>query len=536
MKEGGMSDSDYLVIGGGTAGAIVAARLSEDPSVRVRLVEAGAWPNSWRYRVPAATAGLIGDPVTDWRYPSEPDPTLAGRRPLCPAGRMLGGSSAMNGMVYVRGVREDYDGWAKDAPGWSFEEVLPYFKRSERFEDVEAALHGHDGPLPVSRGRARHPLSAAFLGACEEVGLPRRQEASGGDQSGAFYTLAFITPGGLRANAADAFLKPARGRPNLEVLTGWTAERLLFDGRRARGVRVVRDGEARNVMATREVVVSCGAYGSPTLLLRSGVGPGAALAKLGLEVAADLPGVGQNLQDHLGAGISKLVDVATYNAPHNLWRYLNYGAAFAFARRGPIATHVVQAMAFGRRSLGAGPPEYMLSFLPLCIDYRRSPPALHDRPGVHIGVNVCRPKSRGGLSLASPDPADPPRIEHRLLSDEDDAAILAAGLAKTSQLFAAGPLARHVVGPNTPETEPSDRAGWIEYVRDRAGPSYHPAGTCRMGRGAGAVVDEQLRVRGLEGLRVADASIMPQLTSGNTAAPTMMIAEKAADLIRGRRL
>jgi choline dehydrogenase len=393
-------------------------------------------------------------------------------------------------------------------------------------------VHGREGEVNVSPGRARHPLSRAFREACALAGLPPRSEAYAGEQSGAFYTLATVSPQGLRASTAEAFLRPARRRPNLEILTGWTAERLIIEGRRVRGAQISRGGETRDLAATGEVVVSCGAYGSPTLLLRSGIGPAAELAALGLTVAADLPGVGANLQDHLGAGISKLVDIPTYNAPRGLWQYLSYGAAFAFARRGPIATQVVQAMAFGRVDGGQGAPDYMLNFLPLCIDYRQSPPALHDRPGVHVGVNLCRPRSRGRLDLASPDPKVPPRIAHALLSDDHDAAVFAAGLMKTSQVYKAQPLARHVVAANVPDREPADAAGWIAYVRERGGPSYHPVGTCRMGSGPLAVVDAKLQVRGVEGLRVADASIMPNITSGNTAAPTMAVAEKAADLIR----
>jgi choline dehydrogenase len=525
-------EADVIVVGGGAAGAVLAARLSEDPRRRVLLIEAGPDARGWKYRVPAGTVALIGDRRTDWQYPPQPDPTLGGRPVLCAAGRMLGGSSAMNGMVYSRGLRRDYDGWAREAPGWSFADVLPYFMKAERYAGAPCQGRGATGPQRVSPPRATHPLAEAFIDACAEQGLPRRSDYCGGEAFGAFRIDGFIGPDGLRCSTADGYLRPVMGRPNLQVLTDALAERIVFEGSRAVGVRVRQGESVVEHRARREVVVCAGAYGSPALLMRSGLGEAAALSNLGIAVVADLPQVGRNLRDHLGAGVSKLVNVSTYNSPRGL-RYAAYGLQYLLTRKGPLASTVVQAMAYGKTDEALDEPDFMLSFLPICIDYRSTPPALHARPGINIGANICRPKSSGQVVLASADPRDPPRAHHRLLEAEEDVAVLARALAKTAEILASPAFARFVVEPCNPPEEPTDLAGWAEHARRTGGSSYHPVGTCRMGRAGEAVVSPSLEVYGVSGLRVADASIMPTLTSGNTAAPTIMIAEKAAELIAG---
>jgi choline dehydrogenase len=526
-------ESDVIVVGGGAAGAVLAARLSEEPRRRVLLVEAGPDARALKYRVPAGTVALIGDRRTDWQYPPQPDPTLGGRPVLCAAGRMLGGSSAMNGMVYSRGLARDYDGWAKDAPGWSFAEVLPYFIKAEGYTGGPCQDRGALGPQKVSPPRATHPLAEAFIEACAEQGMPRRGDYCRGEAYGAFRVDGFIGVDGLRCSTADGYLRPVLGRRNLVVLTDAVVERIVFEGRRAVGVRVRQGESVVEHRAGQEVVVCAGAYGSPALLMRSGVGEAAALSALGLDVVADLPEVGRNLRDHLGVGISKLVNVPTYNSPRGLLRYAGFGLQYLLTRKGPLASSVVQAMAYGKSEEALDEPDFMLSFLPLCIDYRSSPPALHARPGINVGANICRPKSSGQVVLASADPREPPRAHHRLLDAEDDLAVLAKALARTAAILASPAFARFVVEPCSPAEEPSDLAGWAEHARRSGGSSYHPVGTCRMGREGEAVVSSRLEVHGVAGLRVADASIMPTLTSGNTAAPTIMIAEKAADLIAG---
>lgn len=527
-------EADVIVVGGGAAGAVIAARLSEDPNRKVLLIEAGPDARSLKYRIPAGTVALIGDKVTDWQYPPQPDPTLNGRPVLCAAGRMLGGSTGMNGMVYARGQRSDYNNWAQDAPGWSFAEVLPYFVKAEGYSGQAAQGRGALGPQKVSPPRATHPLAEAFIDACAEQGMPRRRDFAMGETLGAFRVDGFIGADGLRYSTADAYLRPVMRRSNLTVLTEATAERIVFDGRRAVAVDVRRGETVTRHRAGQEIVVAAGAYGSPALLMRSGLGEATTLTGLGIDVVADLREVGRNLRDHVGAGISKLVNVPTYNSPLGLAQYLAYGLEFLFTRRGPLASTVVQAMAYGKSDEALDEPDFMASFLPICIDYRSTPPALHASPGINVGVNICRPKSSGQVVLASADPRDPPRAHHRLLDDERDLEVLSKGLAATARVLASPAFARFVVESCNPAEEPADLAGWAEHARRSGGSSYHPVGTCRMGREGGAVVSPTLQVWGVTGLRVADASIMPALTSGNTAAPTIMIAEKAADLIAGR--
>lgn len=526
-----MEKADYVIVGGGTAGCVLARRLSEIPAKRVILVEAGEEARSWRYRIPAGTMKLIGDKQTDWLYPSEPDATLMGRRPLCPAGRMLGGSSRMNGMVYVRGTRGDYDGWAQSAPGWSFDELLPYFRRAENFAGDGDSVHGKAGPWQISHGRARHPLSDAFLSAGEELGIAHLPDYCDGNQDGAFHVWSMISEAGLRSDTASAFLSPVRQRPNLRIVTGRPVRRILFDGRRAIGIELAGQDGDRQILAG-EVIVSAGAYGSPALLMRSGVGPAADVVQAGIPLVQDSPAMGQHLKDHLGAGVSKLVNVPTYNAPLGPLQYLRYGLDYALRRRGPIATSVVQAMLYGRSTPELRQPDFMLSFLPLCVNYRRSPPALHEKPGIHLGANICRPASEGRVTLNPVDPLGLPRIEHALLSDPHDIEVLIAALKFAQALFETPALARFVDAPCNPPAMPASDDEWRAFARETAGPSYHPVGTCRMGTGEDAPVDPMLRVKGCDGLRVADASVMPGLTSGNTVAPVVAIAEKAADLIQ----
>ena len=524
-----MRSADYIVVGGGTAGPLVAARLSENPQNHVILLEAGANKRNWKYRIPAGTAQLIGNPETDWCYPSEPDPTIGGRAPLCPAGKMLGGSSAMNGMVYVRGQKQDFDDW--NIPGWTFDELLPFFKKSEAFGGKLSPAHGQDGALAVEPARARHPLTETFIAACESNGFRYRDEYCAGKHEGAFYTLATISRSGLRSSSTSSFLDAARRRSNLTVIPNCHANTLIFDGRRAAGVKTILHNEGVEFYAKREVVICCGTYGSPTLLQRSGIGSATQLTPLGISVKHDLPSVGRNLRDHFSSSVSKLVNQPTYNAPLGFKEYLSYGLQYVLRRRGPIATPVVQAMAYGRSKLAVNAPDFMLNFIPFCIDYRQSPPALHRESGVVIGAQVCRPNCRGTLRISGADPLQAPTIEHRLLDDQKDLQILIHALKVSQSIFNSLEMSPHVRKNNNPETLPATDDEWVDYAMATVGPSYHPIGTCRMGVDDESVVDPDLKVRGIDGLRVADASIMPTTPSANTQAAVYMIAEKVSSLI-----
>lgn len=533
-------EADYVIVGGGSAGCVLANRLSADPKIQVILIEAGGEGDSFLVQMPVGMAKLINSEKADWRYSSEVDPSIAGRRFVWSAGKLLGGSSSINGQVYIRGLRSDYDRWvAEGCAGWSFDEVLPYFKRGERYEGATPlASHGTDGELSVSPMRkSEHPLTGAFLSACAASGLPTLDDYCGGEQHGAFRTLA-TQRDGLRCSSAKAFLAPVRQRPNLRVLTNTEAEKIIVAQNRASGVRVRRGGQQQEVRARAEVLISAGVIGSPALLLRSGIGPAAPLQALGISVQRDLAGVGRNLQEHPCAGISKWVNVPTFNSLNAL-QLGGEMLRFLFKREGMMTTAAVQAMGFIKTLPTLADPDVQLHFLPLTYEVTpqtvcSASAVMPKRPAMLINFNVCRPYSRGELRLRSADPQDKPIIDHQLLGDARDLQTLVRAARQVEALFATPGLREYVVADAAPETKPASDEQWADYLRHKTLVNYHPVGTCRMGTDDAAVVDPQLRLRGIDRLRVIDASVMPSAPSANTNAPTMMIAEKAAAMLAAR--
>lgn len=526
--------ADVLIVGGGTAGCILANRLSEDPDVRVLLVEAGGEADSLLVQLPVGFARLVAHPKFDWRYEQTADDSIHGRRFIWSAGKLLGGSSSINGQVYIRGTRRDFDRWAEQgASGWSFDDVLPYFLRSEDWRGAPHPAHSTGGPLTVSPMRDVHPLCASFISACAQLGLPTLADYHAGNMDGAFLSDG-TQRDGWRCSTEKAFLRPARGRANLQVLTRTEVDRLEFDGLRIIGAQARRGQERLLLRAARETVVCAGTVGSAALLMRSGIGPGPHLQSAGIPVRHALPGVGGNLQEHAAVGQNKFVNRPTLNSEMNLVGGLKMAAQFLFGRKGAMAAPAVQAMALARTQTGLDEPDVQLHFLPLSYDIEpdtvsTASAAMPAQPTITINATLCQPHSRGRVELGE---GLRPRIVHRFLGDERDVHTLVRAQHLLHRLFATEAMRSLVTGDRTPASIPHDEAGWVDYVRWKAAPAYHPVGTCRMGADEDAVVDAALRVRGLGGLRVADASVMPTVTSGNTNAAVMMIAEKAADLIR----
>jgi choline dehydrogenase len=518
---------DYVIVGAGSAGCVLANRLSEDPSVRVLLIEAGGRDRHPNIRIPAAFAKQFKTKL-DWDLATEPEPSCDGRSLYIPRGKGLGGSSSMNAMLYVRGNPLDYEGWvAAGADGWGWEDVLPYFLKAEDNQRGASEYHATGGPLRVEDERSPRPLTGRFLAACETVGIPRIDDYNGPEQDGA--ALAQVTQrNGRRWSAADAYLRPALTRPNLEVVTGALVSGLEIRDGAAVGVRYSRRrGGERLARAGREVVLSAGAIGSPQLLLLSGVGPAEQLHGLGLPVVHDLPGVGENLQDHPYVtcvwdvpGGGSLADAET---PKALLEYL-------LRRTGPLTSTIAEAFAFVRSRPGLPAPDLQFHFGPAYfVDNGFEE---YDGHAITTGPVLVKPRSRGRVRLRSADPSAKPRILTNSLAADEDIEALRAGVERAREIAAAGPLAE-VVGRELfpgPTVDTDDAV--LADIRRRVELLYHPVGTCRMGGGADAVVSPDLRVHGLDGLRVVDASVMPAIVSGNTNAPTIMIAEKAADLIR----
>jgi choline dehydrogenase len=522
---------DYVIVGAGAAGCVLAHRLTEDPACRVLLLEAGGADGGLDVRIPAAF-GKLFKTARDWNLETQPQPALGGRRLYWPRGRMLGGSTSMNAHMYVRGHAADYDAWAAlGGPGWAFAEVLPYFRRAERMHGGVPDRHGRHGPLHIGPLRDPNPTTAAFLAAAAAVGLPRLDGPNDGGREGVGPTHV-MQRRGRRWSPADAYLRPAMRRPNLRVATHAHVTQVLFEGRRAVGVRYVRRrGGHAVVRAEREVVLAAGAVHSPVLLLHSGIGPAAHLRALGLDVVHDLPGVGENLQDHLAGGaIVRCREPVTLVAAESIGHLLRY----FLLRRGMLTSNVAEACAFVRTRPDLPAPDLELIFAPVpFVAHGLEKPSDH---GLTIGALALQPKSRGRVTLRSLDPFDPPAIEPRYLSDADgeDLRVLVAGVRLARRIFAAAPFARWAGEPLLPPAEVRTDEELAAFVRERAETLYHPVGTCRMGDDAGAVVDAALRVRGVEALRVVDASVMPVIVRGHTTAPTVMIAERGADLLRAR--
>jgi choline dehydrogenase len=535
-----MDEFDYVIVGAGSAGSALANRLSADAGVRVLLLEAGPPDRSPYVHVPAAIIKAVGNPSLDWCHLAEPDPSRAGKVDLWPAGRVLGGSSSINGMLYVRGAPQDFDDWAAlGNDGWSYADVLPAFRRVEATPLGDAALRGRDGAVCVQGLRSTHPLAAVFARAAQERGLRWNDDYNGASQEG-IAAPQVTQRRGWRCSAARGYLRPARRRPNLRIETDAQVTRLTFDGRRCTGVEYRRGAGTHRARAAAETIVCAGALGSPRLLLLSGIGPAQELRALGLEVVADLPAVGANLCEHPEAMVSIDVNVPTYNTEINSPRIALHLANFLLFARGPATSPYPHSVAFVRSEPTRPRPDVQIMLGPYAFSFTEAGIVPYDRPAVSAAVNPSYPKARGRVRLRSPDAFAPPRIEHALLSEDEDVDALIRGSELCRRIFGAAAFDRHRLRERLPGPQVRTRDEWVDYLRRTAFLGYHPIGTCRMGPPAepNAVVDARLRVRGVAGLRVADASVMPAPISGNTNAATMMIGERAAEFVlatRGRR-
>lgn len=526
-----MERFDYIVVGAGSAGCVLANRLSENPAHRVLLLEAGGSDRRWDVRIPLAVSKLWPNPALTWGFMSEPEAQLGGRKLPVARGRMLGGTSSLNGMMAIRGHAADYDGWRDQGlPGWGWEDVLPWFRKLESHWRGKSDLHGGDGPLSVQPHPAPSPLMANAVAAARGMGFPITEDFNGATTDG-FGMPDFTIRNGRRHSAADAYLRPAMARPNLEVRTGALVERVLLRDGRATGVAYRIAGAARQAEAAREVVLCGGAINSPQLLLLSGIGPGEPLREMGIDVAVDSPEVGANLQDHPGAGIE--FDLAPSLAFERELRFDRLSASFLrwFARGQGIMGAPPLAIS---ANIASRPEvdEVDLHFLliPLAMESRIWFPLLRRGRGPRMGAmwSLNYPKSRGAITLRSADPEAHPRIAFNLLDHSDDRRAMIHGYRVLRALLDQPALASVTGAPRRPAMRPESDEEIMAYVREAASTAYHPAGTCRMGGDSASVVDGELRVRGVAGLRVADASVFPRLPGGNTNLPVIMVAERAA--------
>jgi choline dehydrogenase len=524
---------DYIVVGAGSAGAAVANRLSADLRNKVLLLEAGRASHPWSF-IPIGMARLIRNPAANWLYSSEPEASTNGRRLPVPRGKLLGGSSSINGMVFVRGQAQDFDTWAQMGNrGWSYNDVLPIFRRMESYAgEGDDAFRGREGPLRVTNPEPRDPLFATIIKAAGQVGIRHNPDYNGASQEGIAMSQATIARG-RRMSTARCYLDPVRNRGNLHIETEALTERLLLDGKRCTGVRYSVAGEVREARAGRSVVVSAGAFNSPQLLELTGIGQPERLRNLGIEVRHELPGVGENLRDHYVPRTRWLVGKKgiTFNDRGRGLGLVHQALRYALFRQGMLAMAGAPIRAFVCSREGLEAPDLMLGWIPMLTEPSPRGPRISRQSGLTLYAHAVRPESKGHVHIAAADPRKPPAINFNFLSSPPDAELTVRAVRIAREIMTAPamtPLQMSEIAPGADRTTDDEILDW---VRNAAETTYHPVGTCKMGSDPMAVVDSQLRVHGITGLRIADASIMPTLTSGNTNAPSIMIGEKAADML-----
>ena len=521
---------DYLIIGAGTAGCVLANRLSENPQNSVAIFEAGGNSNIWKVNMPLALLYTMHDPKYNFKYYSEPEPHLNNRRLFCPRGKMIGGCSAHNGMVYVRGNKQDYRRWASfGLRDWNYEKVLPYFKKIETWSGGENEFRGGDGILPINQSQNNNPLFKAFLASAKEAGHKINKDMNGEDQEG-FGMYDVTIHKGERASASKYYLNPVRKKSNLKVFTKSFVEKIIFDGTKAIGIQVNINGKINKIYANKEIILSSGSINSPQLLMVSGVGPANHIKEKGIEIIKDIPGVGRNLQDHLETYIQQ-----ECKTPDTLFKYINKfnmvkaGIQWFINKSGPCSTSFLEAGGFCKSSPDKEYPNIQFHFFPsFVIDHGKVDP---DRHGYQLHASLNQPKSRGTIKLNSSNPYDHPKIQFNYLKEEYDLNETVKCIHVAREILkqhSMKPYASKEIGPGD---HAKSEAEIKEYIRSKAETAYHPSCTLKMGIDNMAVVDEKLKVHGLQNLRVADASVMPEITSGNLNAPTLMIAERAADFI-----
>jgi len=534
-----MIEFDYIVVGAGSAGCVLANRLTADGTTTVLLLEAGGKDTNPMIHIPIGYSKTLKDPSVNWLYETEPDPTSGNRPHVWPRGKVLGGSSSINGLLYVRGQGADYDRWAQlGCTGWSHADVLPYFKRAEGNERLADELHGNDGPLNVSDPRDTHPISDAVIDAGVQAGIPFNNDCNGVSQDGISY-FQMTVKNGRRWSTAMAYLRPALARPNLRVEIRAQAERVLLDGKRAVGVRYLQNGISVEAKARREVILAGGAINSPQLLELSGIGDPEVLAAAGVPVVQALKGVGTNLQDHYLVGVQyRLKDCVSVNELSRGWRLVREAVRYATARKGLLTLSAAHIQAYVRTRPGLDGPDVQFHILPATMNVEKlaleGKMELEKLPGLTLAPCQLRPESRGTIHIKTAAPLDRPAIRPNYLADPIDQTTIVEGLKWGRKIAAQAALAPYVAGELMPGSAAASDADLLAYAQQAGSTLYHPVGTAQMGRASDpmTVVDPELRVHGIQNLRVVDASVMPRLVSGNTNAPTVMIAEKASDMIR----